>query len=106
MSNLPPPTFVPAGGSPIAEESEGKPGLAMSSLVLGILGVVFCWLPAAAWAMGIIAVIHGYKAKSFFNRRMMALAGFVLGIIAVSLGGIFFLVHLGNWANAQNGYNY
>jgi hypothetical protein len=124
MSTLTPPAVgpseaLPAGhpaGAPWREEAatmetsavetpaaEGKPGLAMSSLVLGIIGTVLCFVPAIAWACGVIAIVHGARAKRFENRRGFAIAGFVLGIIAVSLGTLVFLAQVGHALNGVSG---
>jgi hypothetical protein len=86
MQTLPPPVYV---------EERGKPGLAVSSLVLGIVATVICAVPLLSWPCGIVAIVHGVKAKKFRNRRGLAVAGFVLGIIAVSLTSLVFLGHLG-----------
>jgi hypothetical protein len=66
------------------------------ALVLGIIATVLIAVPIVSAPCGIIAIVHGAKAKRFRDRRGLAVAGFVLGIIAVSLTS---LVLLGQMAN-------
>lgn len=50
-----------------------------ASLVLGILGLVFCWIPGVGFVMAVLALVMGaVKIKSG-----MGIAGFVLGVIGV-----------------------
>lgn len=81
----PPPAFVPAPGEPRTS------GLAIASLVLGILGVLtscFC----VGLAPGIGALVTGFLALAEFKRdpavegRGMASAGVAMGFIAVAIG--------------------
>ena len=75
------------------QQPQGGKGLAITSMVLGIVSVVFFWIPyvdiltlllgIAALVMGIIA---GKKAKNG-----MAVAGIVLGIIGTVLSLISFI---------------
>lgn len=66
-----------------AEEEPG--GMAIASLVLGIIGAV---LSCTGWGivLGILAIIFGaIHLKKRSSRRGMATAGLVLGIIAIVL---------------------
>ena len=71
-------------------------GIAIASMVCGIISVVFCWFgyfAIVALALGIVAIILSVKAgKEAPNgqRPGMATAGLVLGIIGVVLSGIIF----------------
>jgi len=70
-------------------------GLAVAALVLGIVSLVFCWVPYFDWVLAALAIIFGAVGVSTANRRMgagkgMAVAGLVLGIVTVLLGVIFF----------------
>lgn len=51
---------------------------------LGILSIVFCWLPLIAWILGGIAI-----SKGSLNPKLRT-----LGIIGVVLGTIFFAINL------------
>lgn len=72
-------------------DERGKPGLAVSALVLGIVAALFVAAPLISAPCAIVAIVHGAKAKRFSNRRGLAVAGFVLGIVAVSLTGLVLL---------------
>jgi Domain of unknown function (DUF4190) len=94
---LPPPSFTtysPYGG-PVVQASTN--GLAIASLVLGIL-----WL---YWIGSILALVFGYVAKGQIDRsagrqtgRGLAIAGIVLGWIGVAMAiiAIVFVIALAN----------
>ena len=68
--------------------AEGN-GLAVASLVLGIIGVVVGLVPILfffAWVLGILALIFGGVGRKREFRRKMATWGAVLGLAAVLLG--------------------
>ena len=66
----------------MSNDNEGKK-LCVSSLVLGILGVVFSlFAPAAAYACAIPGLVSGVKKS---RRNYRASAGIVLNIVAISL---------------------
>jgi hypothetical protein len=87
MNTLPPPVTL---------QERGRPGLATSALVLGIIATVLIAVPMLSAPCGIIAIVHGAKAKSVRDHRGLAVAGFVLGIIAVSLTSLVFLARMAN----------
>jgi hypothetical protein len=99
-----------AAGSPYAPSSfpggVGVPpvsGLAVASLVCGIVGLVTCM-----FLVGIPAVVCGHMALNRISTpgiqlggRGMAIAGLVMGYISIALGiGALLLFALGAFANA------
>ena len=86
------PLYPPPGGF---VPPPGEKGKATASMVLGIVAVVLCW---AGWfcfvslVMAIVAIILGIQAgKSCppgYQGHGMAIAGLILGIIAVALASI------------------
>jgi len=54
--------------------------MATSSLVLGVLGLCFCWCPIGGIVLCTLAVIFGA-----LRRAGLGLAGFVLGLIGLPL---------------------
>lgn len=66
-------------------------GLAIASLVCGILSLVLFWIPWLGFLLGIVAIIFGGVATSQIRRdpdlggRGMAIAGLVCGIIGVAI---------------------
>lgn len=74
---------------------------ATATLVLGILSIVFCWccyLPGIT--MGIIAIVMGNKGRALYRENPLNYtetsfknlnAGFICGIIGLSLTGISLL---------------
>ena len=87
------------GGQPMAAQPQN--GMGIAALVLGILGVV----PCLSIVGGILAIVFGRIGMAKSDQGLatnggMAKAGFVLGVIAVAVWGLFFLVSLvtGNWS--------
>jgi hypothetical protein len=85
----PAPGQAPGQASPVAILAPRTNGLAIASLVLGIVWVY--------WIGSILALIFGYKAKGEIDRsngmqtgRGMAIAGIVLGWIGI--GGLVLLL--------------
>ncbi len=61
-------------------------GMAIASLVLGILGIVTCCCsPWLELVLGILAVVFGIKGRQHEEGNSMATAGLVLGIITLVL---------------------
>lgn len=80
----------PAPGYPMYGVPMPMPrnGLGTAALVLGILGVVFCWAYVVGPVLGILAIIFGGVGLSRVHagqatNRGSALAGLILGIIAI-----------------------
>ena len=80
-------------------------GLAIASLVLGILGVLTCWNPLTFFVglplsvMGIILAVYGMR---LINGKGMAIAGLVLSIIGVVISGMWaFLLIIGLVVGSQ-----
>ena len=69
-------------------------GLAISSLVLGIIGILFCWIGIGI-IPAVLALIFGFIACFNRSARGMAVAGLVLGIIGtiISAGVIYLGSH-------------
>jgi hypothetical protein len=72
-------------------------GLATASMVIGIVGMVFCWVPFLGFILGILALILGIVALSRCNRdpklegKGMAIAGIALGGVATFIGLFVFI---------------
>jgi len=70
-------------------------GLAVASLVCGIVGAVFGLIPWTfwlAWILGILAIVFGAIGRKKADRepaagkRSSATAGLILGVVAIILG--------------------
>lgn len=83
-------------GMPPAAEPPGAPAaksspLAITALVLGIVGVCFLWIPFVGLLPPIAAIVLGFLGKKqcdenpHLTGRGMAVAGIVLGFIGVGL---------------------
>lgn len=69
-----------------------KDGLAVTSLVLGILGIVFCWFLVIPLIMSlcgfIIGIVSLVRTRQYTG---LALAGVITSAIGLVLGFLFFL---------------
>lgn len=79
-------------------------GMAISGMILGIVGLVFAWVPILDIVMGGLAVVLSAVGLKRCNTgigggRGMAIAGLVCGILTVSAGFIFMLVLAGSSAS-------
>lgn len=87
--NYPQPPMYPQGPA----EQPGK-GLAIGSLVCGIVGLVFVWFGYSALISliaGIVGIILSVNAKKQGFIGGMNTAGLVMSIISAALGGIVFI---------------
>ncbi len=107
MSDQPPPQPPAGGGVPpqptpsygAPAQSGGTNGLAVTSLILGILWV--CWLGS------VLAVIFGHVALSQIKKsgnvqggKGLAVAGLVLGYLGVVT--LIFAIFFGEWSFSVN----
>jgi len=81
-------------------ERQRTSGLAIASMVCGILSLVFFWVPVFGFLLGIIAIIFGAVSIRQIGRepnlggRGMAIAGLVCGIVGVA-GWLIFIAWIG-----------
>lgn len=80
------------GFNPMGPEDPGK-GLAIGSLVCGIVGIGLAWCFGIGAIVGIVAIILGVisgnkSSAQGFPRNGMAIAGLICGIFATILGAI------------------
>ncbi len=73
---------------------QGTNGMAVASLVLGIVGIVFVWVPLVDLVPAVLSMIFGFVAKNQISRHQqagagMANAGLVLGWVAIAIQLIF-----------------
>jgi len=72
----------------------GNSGMAIASLVLGIVGLVLCWVPLLGLAASIVGLILGIKGQRSTGKGM-AIAGIVLSSIGLFISAIIFIA----WAS-------
>jgi hypothetical protein len=70
---------------PVAPQGTDRKGLAIASLVLGIVGVLSCCLSWVATIPGILAIIFGILGVKS-SKKGMAIAGIICGALAIILG--------------------
>ena len=83
---LPPHGYPPHGGFP-PPKPPGS-GMAVASMVLGIVGLIF----STVFIFAVLAIIFGVVARSQGNRGGMATAGIVMGIISLALAIMFIIM--------------
>ena len=69
------------------------------SLVLGIISIVFCWVPIVGSVLGILAIVFANQSKKLIasnpeliSTKGATTGGLVCGIIGTSLSG-FYLIY-------------
>lgn len=72
----------------VAPPAPPSNGLAITSLILGIATMVFCWVPVLALLTGIAAIITGIVALRRSQSKGLAIAGLITG----ALGAIISLL--------------
>lgn len=84
---------------PVAYGAYPRPrnGLGTAALVLGIVGVVLCWIPFTGWALNILAVVFGAIGRKRAiggqaTNRSSAVAGLVLGVVGLAVWVVILLV--------------
>ncbi|MCL2526019.1 MAG: DUF4190 domain-containing protein [Coriobacteriia bacterium] len=86
--------------APQAIENPGK-GMGIASMVLGIVALVFCFIPFLGWLgviLGIVGLVLGFvslKKTPQGVKSGMAKAGIVTSIIAIALNLIMLIVVAG-----------
>ncbi|MGN1391536.1 MAG: hypothetical protein ACI4WQ_06045, partial [Sharpea porci] len=68
------------------EKNVNKSGFAVAALVLGIVGIVFSFIPIinnGAFVLGVLAAIFGIISLAKKASKGKAIAGLVLGILAI-----------------------
>ena len=78
----------PAYQQPIYQQpvGGGSKALAIAALILGICGLVFCWIPIFGMLIAIAGLILGILSLKNPNGKGMGITGFVLSIIGIVFG--------------------
>ena len=78
----------PAYQQPIYQQpaAGGSKALAITSLILGICGLVFCWIPVFGILIAIAGLILGILSFKNPNGKGMAITGFILSIVGCLIG--------------------
>ena len=78
----------PAYQQPIYQQpaAGGSKGAAITALILGICGLVFCWIPIFGLLISIAGLILGILAFKNPNGKGMGITGFVLSIVGIVIG--------------------
>jgi hypothetical protein len=75
-------------------------GLGITALILAIIGLVFCWSVAGGIILGLCAIIIGFVGRGRVKRGEatnggVAIAGIVLGFLAIIVSLIFIPIWIG-----------
>ena len=89
----PPPPPAPYSGYTLPTTGP-KNGLGIAALIIAILALVSCWTVFGGIILGLVAAIIGFVARGRVKRGEatnggVAIAGIVLGILAIVLGLVF-----------------
>ncbi|MEH7224108.1 DUF4190 domain-containing protein [Bacillus sp. JJ1566] len=77
--------------------------MAVAALVLGIIGLFFAWIPFLGYVMPVLAIIFGVIERNNEEKKGMAIAGLILGIISLVIFklGFWVLVMIGAIADSS-----
>lgn len=66
-------------------------GMAVAGLVLGIVSIVFCWVPFLGVILGVVGLILSVMGRKqcLPGQTGMATAGLVLAIIGLCISGLY-----------------
>jgi len=106
---LPPPQYGYPGYPPPPVEL--KNGLGIASLVLAIIGLLSVWVPivnVVSMVLGLVAVVVGFFARARVKRGVannggIAVAGIVLGALAIIVGLAFIALWTTIWKDVGGG---
>ncbi|MEW4308051.1 DUF4190 domain-containing protein [Rossellomorea marisflavi] len=76
--------MMPETHTVIIEKPEGN-GLAVSALVLGIIGLVLFLIPFLPYPLAIMAIVFGVIGRKKQVKKGLALTGIITGIITLVL---------------------
>ena len=96
--SYPPPPPQPYTG--YAPAIAPRNGLGIAALVVAIIGLVFCWTVAGGVILGVAAIIIGFVARGRVKRGEatnggVAIAGIVLGFLAIIVSLVFIPIWIG-----------
>ena len=97
--SYPPPPPPPYSGD-TPPPTGPKNGLGIAALVIAIIGLGFCWTVVGGVILGVSAVIIGFVARGRVKRREatnggVAIAGIVLGFLAIIVSLVFIPIWIG-----------
>ncbi len=96
----PPPGYVPFGTPPPPGASRRTNGLAVASLVLGIVGIILCVL-FIPWILAIIfgaIAIKQCNDDPTYTGKGLAIAGLICGLVGMGLIVLIFVIGDTNFA--------
>jgi hypothetical protein len=76
------------------------PGLGITGMVLGIVAAVFFWIPFLNVALAVLALIFGIVGIFLNSGKGMAIAGAVLGGLALIASIVFWIFVVSETENA------
>ena len=85
------PTQSPFDNAGFVDEKPESKGMAIASLVLGILGVLCCCIPGLGFVLSLVGLILGIISVRKMENKGLAIAGLVVSAIG-ALIGIYMLV--------------
>lgn len=103
----PPPPWQPYPGY-FPPAAAPRNGLGIASLVIAVVALVLVWSVFGAVILGAIAAVIGLVARERVKRGEannggVAVAGIVLGIVAILVGFIFVPIWMGLWNESGGG---
>ena len=94
-------------GHPVG--SRPKNGLGLASLILGVVGLLACWLLGIGLLPGLVGLVLGIVAlrrvrRGIATNRGVAITGVVLSVLAVIASAVFLALYI--WVFGSGGQEY
>ena len=89
------PAIRTSGRNQYQKQSEEKNGMAITSLVMGILSLVTCCCGWIALVLGILGIIFAILSRGEDSMCSQAKAGLILSIIGVSIAILVIIAYIG-----------
>lgn len=86
----------------VGQRSDNR--LAVTSVVLGIITLVFFWFPILSLITGLIGLVIAIIALIKEERKGMPILGMVLCIIGITLAGLIAIGYMVQYLAYSNGY--
>ncbi|KMK78065.1 DUF4190 domain-containing protein [Alkalihalobacillus pseudalcaliphilus] len=79
----------------VVVQAQESNGLAVSALVLGIIGLVLFWVPFIPYPLAILALIFGFIGLKKQVKKGLAITGIVTGAVTLLLKLLFWIGFVG-----------
>lgn len=91
-----PPQYQQTGSQVVLREvtQQNENRFAVTTLVLGIVALLFFWFPIVSFILGAIGMIMAITSLIKEEHRVMAIVGLILSMVGLALSSLMFLGYI------------